>query len=343
MSNKDFDSIMREITSGLSGDFKQDIEYLQSQTEKYKDHEFGIEIARACGRLMFELIPDDKKEELNKAIGKDMLGYEAILDEVRFKIYQKDHAGALKIMEALVSKYEELNMFADDSVSEYHNFKEFMEEILYRHIYKPEKDLRRAEIDYAEIYLLYGSLLFELGRHEDAIAALEKAMKWNPMSASLAFEHAENYKALGKLAEYEKCTREIFKIAYKPNDLARCYRNLGYLYVENGEYDLAVCCETFSLQFEKSNLVQSELYYISTKTGKVFDPTLEDIQSAFETNGIPFGPDGDVMGIAYTYGKHFFDEKEYNAAAYFLDIFAGFVNDDEVNQMLEVAVKNMEE
>lgn len=343
MENKDFDSIMREITRGLTGDPKADIEYLQAQGEKYKDHEYGKEILRACGRLMFEVMPEDKKEALNKAISKDMLGYEATLDEVRFKIYQKDHSGALKIMEALVNKYEELDMFADDAVSEYHNFKEFMEEILYRHIYEPEKDLRKADVDYSEIYLLYGSLLFELGKHEDAIAALEKAMKWNPMSASLAFEHAENYKALGKLDEYEKCTREIFKIAYRPKDLARCYRNLGYLYVEKGEYDLATCCETFSLQFEKSNLVQSELYYISTKTGKVFDPTVDDIKSAFEVNGIPFGPDRDVMGIAYTYGKHFYDEKAYNAAAYFLDIFAGFVNDDEVNKMLEFATKNMEE
>lgn len=342
MENKEFDSIMREITSGLTGDAKADMEYLQAQGEKYKDHEYGKEILRACGRLMFELIPDDKKEELNKAIGKDMLGYEATLDEVRFKIYQKDHDGAMKIMEALVNKYEKLDMFADDAVSEYHNFKEFMEEILYRHIYEPEKDLRKADIDYSEIYLLYGSLLFELGRHEEAIISLEKAMKWNPMSASLAFEHAENHKALGNLDEYEKCTRAIFKIAFRPKDLARCYRNLGYLYVEKGEYDLAACCETFSLQFEKSNLVQSELYYISTKTGRVYDPDVSDIKEMFAANNIPFGPDRDVMGIAYTYGKHFFDEKEYSVAAYFLDIFAGFIDDDEVNSMLETAAQNSE-
>ena len=37
--NMDFDSIMREITSGLTGEPEHDIPYLQEQCQKYKDHE----------------------------------------------------------------------------------------------------------------------------------------------------------------------------------------------------------------------------------------------------------------------------------------------------------------
>lgn len=335
MSREDFDSIMKEIVGDLTGDAKTDIKYLKAQAEKYKDHKYGKEILRACGRLMVDLIPDDEKEKLAEVIDKDNKGWESALEEIRFKICQKDYKTALKLIEALVQKYEELNLFEDDAVSEYHNFKEIMEEVLYRHIYQPKKDLRNATVDYSEIYLLYGSLLYELKRHEDAIEALEKAMRWNPSSASIAFEHAENYKVLGNLDEFEKCTKNIFKIAFRPKDLARCYRNLGYLYVEKQNYDLATCCETFSLQFEKSNMVQSELYYISTKTGKVFEPSIDEIKGFFEINDIPFGPDEDVIGLAYTYGKHIFEEKNYSVAAYFLDIVAGFYEDPEVMSMLE--------
>lgn len=38
---------------------------------------------------MYELIPDDKKEELNKAIQKDGRGFGATLEEIRFNIYKK--------------------------------------------------------------------------------------------------------------------------------------------------------------------------------------------------------------------------------------------------------------
>jgi Tfp pilus assembly pilus retraction ATPase PilT len=102
--NKDFDAIMKEITGGLSGDSQTDMSYLREQMEKYKDHEMSKEIIRACGRLMYELIPDDKKEELAKIISNDSAGTESALEEVRFNIYKKDFNKALRIMEALVKK-----------------------------------------------------------------------------------------------------------------------------------------------------------------------------------------------------------------------------------------------
>lgn len=84
--NSEFDKIMHEITAGLTGDAKTDMAYLQEKSETYKDHEFGKEIIRACGRLMYELIPEDKRADLSKAIGNDSAGTAAILDEVRFNI-----------------------------------------------------------------------------------------------------------------------------------------------------------------------------------------------------------------------------------------------------------------
>ena len=48
--NKDFDIIMNEITSGLTGDPQADMKYLDEQSLKYKDHPMNTEILRACGR-----------------------------------------------------------------------------------------------------------------------------------------------------------------------------------------------------------------------------------------------------------------------------------------------------
>lgn len=56
-----YDEIMQSITYGLTGDFETDQIYLKEQMEKYKDHELGKEIIRACARIMYQIIPDDKK------------------------------------------------------------------------------------------------------------------------------------------------------------------------------------------------------------------------------------------------------------------------------------------
>ena len=334
MEHKDFEAIMKEITSGLPSDSKQDIAYLQEQMEKYKDHTYGKEIVRACGRLLYEAMPDDMKAKLAGIIDKDGKGFDAAFEEIRFNIYKKEYATALKLMEAMVDKYEKLDMFADDEVSEYHDFQEIFEEILYKRIHSPEKEVRRSQIKYAELYFEYGSLLFELQRYEDAEAALKKAMRWNPSSAKIAFEYAETFKARGMMDEYYTASREIFKIAFHPEELARCYRNLGYYYVEKNELQTAVCCVIFSLQFEDSNMAQSELYYIATKNKSVnMDPDIEMVKKCFAVNDIPFGPDADIISLAFQLTKMLMESRNKEGAEYFMSILLGFFENDELRAM----------
>ena len=83
----DFDQIMSEITAGLTGDEAKDIPYLEEQAERYKDSEYAMEVGRACGRLLFEIIPEEKREELDRLLQKQGLAVDATLDEVRFNIY----------------------------------------------------------------------------------------------------------------------------------------------------------------------------------------------------------------------------------------------------------------
>ena len=64
--------------------------YLKEKCEEYKDHEFATEILRACGRMMYDLMPDDSKKEMEEALDKDMYGTEAALDEAKFNIYKKN-------------------------------------------------------------------------------------------------------------------------------------------------------------------------------------------------------------------------------------------------------------
>lgn len=332
----EFDNIMQEITSGLTGKSDEDVAYLMKQAEKHKAHPFAKEIARACGRLMFDLIPDEKKAEFEQAIGNDSAGINSTLDEIRFVAYKKDFRKALALMEVLVNRIEAMDAFADDAVSEYHTFSELFEEILFFHLKKPKKQLRQAQLSYAEIYVLHGSILFELKRFDEAKKALEKAIRWNPINASIAFEHAEVCKMLGNLDSYVSLTKEIMNVAFKPNDLARGYRNLGYYFAEMQLYDVAVGCLHLSLVYEKeSNVAQSELYYIQSKVGgESFRPSEEQLHQYADKYDFPLGASSDVLSLAYSYGKHMLDDKEFEKARYFLEIVYGLTDDEEVKSLL---------
>lgn len=231
-----FDQIMSKITSDLTGDRSQDIDYLKAQMEKYEGHEMGKEICRACARIMVEILPADKKMDLDNTFKNQITAWKATLEEVRFNRYKKNYDQALELAESLVQRLRDMTeagMFVDDEVSEYHTFWEPYESILYDFFNKPTKTVRKLDgIPAAEVYLEYGSILIDFNRISDAQEALSEAIKWNPVSSEIAFEYAETFKIQGNMEAFYKRSLEMFQYAFRPKALARCYRNLGYYFTE---------------------------------------------------------------------------------------------------------------
>lgn len=332
----DFDTIMREITSGLTGEPEHDIPYLQEQCQNYKNHEFSTEILRACGRLTFQLIPDDKKEPFNELLKKNDMGYKAAVEEAQFNIYKKNYDVAFKILEGILEKIKDLPMFQDDSVSEYHTFNEAFEEILYKHIYQPEKTLRPANPTWTRAYYLYGNLLFEMKRYEDAQDALKEALHWNPMDAEINFEYIETFKALGNLDTFFQLSKEAFRIAFRPTDVARCYRNIAFFFVEKEMYNEAMGCLKMSTVYEEASIAQSEMYYIHQATGgKAQIPPQEEFRAIAEKYGFPMGADPDVLNLAYAIGRHAVEQGNKKAGKYYLAIAYDLTGDARVKSWLD--------
>lgn len=86
-----FDDILKQITEGLSGDAEQDIAYLNEQATAYSDHEQAQEIARACGRMIYERLPEEERQKAFDAMmEEDIRPMEAALSEARALIAAND-------------------------------------------------------------------------------------------------------------------------------------------------------------------------------------------------------------------------------------------------------------
>ena len=338
--NNKFHSIMMEITQGLSGDATADREYLKEQLEKYKSHPLSTEIIRAISRLLVDTIPEDNKEKISKLISNYETGINQTLEEARFLIYKKDYDKALRIMEALVDDVEELDWFHDDSVSEYHIFREFFEEALYINIANPQKEIRYATIPYPDIYSLYGGLLFEVKRYTDAQEALMKGLRWNPVHFEIYGEYIETFKALEDHEKFFQLSKDAFKIAFRPSHLARCYRNLGYYFIEMKMWDVASACYLLSMQYEQSKQAQSELYYIQSITNTTIPQfTEEQMQEYGDMFGFPIGPDNTLLELAVGYGVHCVERGEREGARYCLQIAYDLTKSEYIKQYLDDLAK----
>lgn len=140
----------------------------------------------------------------------------------------------------------------------------------------------------------------------------------------------------GELGTFFKLTKEAFKLAFRSDDLARCYRNLGYYFVEKELWSEAIACYLLSLQYENdSRQAQSELYYINSITnGEVAEPSLEEVMEYGIRYGFPIGADDDIVGLSLSYGKEFLDQNEPDAARYFLSIAYDLTGREEIAEMM---------
>ena len=331
-----YDEIMEQIKSGLTGDKEKDLKYIKEQQELYKDHELAQEILRGCGRLMFELLPEEAQKELSNAINADRVKLTSTLDEFHFALYKKDFARAESIIVPVVEQADNLHMFENDSVSEYFCWEEFFEEVLLREVRKSDFTIRHAEYPYAQIYLNYGSFLFELGKYEEAHEQLRKAMRWNPVRCEIRFEYMETIKQRGDTEEYGHLAEESFQYAFRPQTLARCYRNMGWYFADKKMYNEAMTCYQLSSQFVQQNpAAASEMYWILLQDPNAKPMTAEEFKPTAEQYNIPIGPDGRVLGLAFSLGKMFNERGNKEAAKYCFEIIYDLVGGDELKKLID--------
>lgn len=336
MANNDFDSIMNEITSGLTGNSSTDISYLKNKMEEYKSHKYAKEILRACGRLIFSSMPNDKKKEFQQLVDNHTLGVSSVIEEAQFNIYKKRFDIAKDMLVSMTTKLEEANLYQDDSVSEYHTFNSPLEEILYANIHHPEKELRQAGEPYSALYLNLGYVLFELGDLKGAKKALAKAIRWNPIDPEITFEYAELFKFQNRLDDFFRLTSLALSHSYKKAHVARCYRNFGYYFVEKKLWKMAAACYLFSTRYDKEHTsAQSELWYIQQKAGSDFEPPSSDeLLDGFNEYNVPLGADQDVVGILIALGKEGQKQGNLNFARQFLEMAYELTEFDEIQKML---------
>jgi len=247
-------------------------------------------------------------------------------------------------LESLIKRIEddngEMTVFRDDSVSEYRKFRNYFEEILYKELFSPKKEVRQMSEDYAYLYFIYGNLLFELERYDDARTALMKALRVNPISADVIFELAEINKLRGEWDDYLAYVKQCFSVAYNAVHVGRCYRNLGYYYIEQKEYELAAAIYFKSMQYDKnSTLPQSQLFYIQQVSGKpIPELSYDDVQGLLKKNEIPTDASNTILGIAYSIGKSAAEQGNNDAARYFFSILYDLTHDDEVKEMIDKLV-----
>ena len=177
MSTKE---ILQEIRDGLSGEYGVDMAYLEGQVTKYKNHKDAAEIESGIAELAYEILPEDKKEQVSKMMYLDEKRLDAVMNEALQLIKDNKHEEAFKLTEGLYTKIRLAYRETEELM--YLSLRNPLEHQLYLYFYQPSKRLERPPFDLSRMVMLHGYNLLEAKRPADAVAVLEDAIRYNPLN-----------------------------------------------------------------------------------------------------------------------------------------------------------------
>ena len=333
-----YESIIKALSTGLIGNSEDDLKFLFHQREKYINHPNNIEIGRAIGRLIYDVMPVDERNYIEEYYYKLELSTDIIIAEINNKI----RAGELNKAEEMVSSImPDEDYFKEDAKSKYFCFNNLFESLFFVEIFKPEKEVRYISNFIVDCAMKYAYILFEKEEYDRAIEVLDRGLYYNPIHINLLFEKGEIFKVQKNWEKFKEINDCCINVAYTPTNISRAYRNYGYMYIEKNDFDAAICCYLLSAMFEKNEHANSQLFYISQVKKKNIDHKkyFKKLKKIFDKRSIPYAPSEDVRNIAYGAAQYYENEKKLEEAIYFYQICYALLREDNILDHIE-SLKN---
>ena len=335
--------IIEEIKKGLTGNLVEDAAYLELEAIKHRNDEDAEEILKAISDISFDMLPEDQKKYLKETL---FIG-EQRLDQVFHQANELFKQRKMQESADLMKKIEEKADFFMERPENKNSFsfRNRFDEYLYRELYKPKEEFRTTPYDFCNYLTAYGYILVEMNKGKEAEPVLEKAIGFNPINIGPRFELAETYKMLKEPAKLLYTIKDTLPITTSPEEIARCYCNLGYYCIEIKDYDSAVAFYYASLLYAPNENIKGEIDYIAAQTKKqVTPPTKKDIEKAFKKYKIAEGPNPVVYNMAYSLGEFCVEHDAHpQESLYYYSIAYNLTRDEKIKVKLDKLVEQAKE
>jgi tetratricopeptide (TPR) repeat protein len=260
-----YQKIIEDIKRNLGENKQLNRRYLISQIEIYKTHEYSTEIIKEISRMIWECLSPEEQEEFVRIIEEEN-PIKEILIEAEFYIQNNDYETALEKLDSFMKTQPPL--YENDEINEYHSFSNPLEELIFNEFIGCEKELRYIsdEEPLEDLHYVYGFLLRDASRLDEAEKSLKRALELNPVSTKTILELCDIYKMRAPtFNKFYFYNMDALKYAYSGFELARIYKNFGFYYYEENNIELSIACYKHSLKFENDPFTRERVDQLESK------------------------------------------------------------------------------
>ncbi|WP_405279996.1 hypothetical protein [Methanobrevibacter sp.] len=329
-----YEEIINEIKSNLGENKDLNKKYLSSQMDVYKNHPNNKEILKEISNMMWDCLNEFEKEEYKQII-ENKTQLMDILNEVSYEIENGKSKVALEKLDKFIDEYK--SPFENDDDTEYHFFTNTLEELIFMRYIGSKNEIKYIPTNQPvlDLYYIYGFLLLEDKQFEKSEKYLKKAIKINPVSSRVILELSEIYKIhTYTYNKYYMFVSDALKYAYYPQDIARCYRQLGFYYIEENQMEIALALFIYSMEYELSPQAYSEINYIQSKNSEL-KLNLDECINIIKNKNIQLGVNPFVLDTLYELADEYEKNRLYSQSLYYYEIIYDLTNDENILEKIK--------
>ena len=329
-----YEEIINEIKSNLGENKDLNKKYLSSQMDVYKNHPNNKEILKEISNMMWDCLNEFEKEEYKQII-ENKTQLMDILNEVSYEIENGKSKVALEKLDKFIDEYK--SPFENDDDTEYHFFTNTLEELIFMRYIGSKNEIKYIPTNQPvlDLYYIYGFLLLEDNQFEKSEEYLKKAIKINPVSSRVILELSEIYKIhTYTYNKYYMFVSDALKYAYYPQDIARCYRQLGFYYIEENQMEIALALFIYSMEYELSPQAYSEINYIQSKNSEL-KLNLDECINIIKNKNIQLGVNPFVLDTLYELADEYEKNRLYSQSLYYYEIIYDLTNDENILEKIK--------
>lgn len=258
-----------------------------NEEKRMSDEEFSMSTVEGPGG---HAPTKEQQDKILQTFSDDKEKIEKTLQEVQ-QLIRGEHKDFEKAKELLLDIVKDTEVYDNDSTTEYYNFDDVIDFVLYTRLNKPKKNMKWLDTPFTTAYFYLAYISNEEQNFDEALKMIDKTIRWSPMNLGPLFEKCETYKMQKNWEEFKNITLSIYDKIYKASDLAHYYRNLGYYYIEMNNLNLAYALYSASIKFERNQNAYGEMAYINQQLNREkYDMPAEEGLNLLKDNNIPFGP-----------------------------------------------------
>ena len=328
----DKNEIIASLKAKLGDSREENEKIIKAEMEKFAQ-EGNVEALNAVNDLLMELMPEDRKKEIERLTHIDGVRLDEMHARINKMIEEKQIIEAVPLAERLYKKV--VLEFADTDKAKFVSLRNPFEDALCQILFPTDKVLNRTPFDFSTYLTTYAYLLVDTGANIDAIPILERAIEYNPVDVGPRFELAEIYKIIRNKKMVLEVTRDTLKIASSPLAIGRCYANVGYALVDAQEYEDAAIFYTASVMFAPDPALPMEMRHLAGLMGHPIQrPSPEKMIDTMKKYDIEYGPSQKVIEVASQLAMNYINDKDIPNALNALKITYNLTLDEGVKDLI---------